>query len=224
MKNNILLIAAVTIISLGIIIAAIVLSSGGSDKPESSTPASSAGTSSSASSTYKDFDEPSPRETAESEPPAESTSGTTSQSTTEQTSPPEQPASSEPEVFTPEAEAIISTARSLIGVEFADDGDTPAGFDNSGFIYYVLRENGYITCPRGVAAQAEIGTALGYNELKAGDLVYFANESGTGAGFGGIYIGGGKMIACLMPGTNVREIDITSDYYKENFYRGVSLS
>lgn len=119
---------------------------------------------------------------------------------------------------------VISMARSLIGTDFADGGETPAsGFDNSGFIYYVLRENGYITCPRGVSRQSEMGTAVGFGELRTGDLVFFS-ESGTVAEFGGIYIGGGKMIACLMPGTKVKEVDITTNYYQKNFFRGVAIS
>lgn len=122
------------------------------------------------------------------------------------------------------ANMVVTTAASLIGVDFADGGESPEqGFDNSGFIYYVLRENGYITCPRGVSKQAEMGTAISRDELSRGDLVFFS-ESGSIAEFGGIYVGDGKMIACLMPGTKVKEVDITTGYYTKNFYRGVAIS
>ena len=52
----------------------------------------------------------------------------------------------------------------------------------------------------------------------------FFSESGTVAEFGGIYAGDGKMIACLMPGTKVKEVDITTGYYTKNFFRGVAIS
>ena len=119
---------------------------------------------------------------------------------------------------------IAALASSLIGVPFAENGSTPSGFDNSGFIYYVLRENGYITCPRTTDAQSRMGARIERDSLKPGDLVFFGNDGSGEADFGGIYIGNGTMIACLMPGTSVKEIDITNDYYTENFYGGISLS
>ncbi len=133
--------------------------------------------------------------------------------------------SSEPERAENESAGdVILLARSLIGTDFADGGESPqTGFDNSGFIYYVLRENGYITCPRGVSAQSEWGTEISYPELVPGDLVFFS-EGGSVAEFGGIYSGDGVMIACLMPGTQVKEVNITTDYYRGHFFRGVAIS
>lgn len=121
-------------------------------------------------------------------------------------------------------EQIAALASSLVGVPFAENGSSPSGFDNSGFIYYVLRENGYITCPRTTEAQSRMGVLTDRGSLDPGDLVFFSNEGSDEADFGGIYIGGGKMIACLMPGTNVREVDITTDYYVSNFFAGISLA
>ena len=165
---------------------------------------------------------------------SEMTSGTTSSVTepviTEpepiQTLPAESEDTSEPETRPddPTADMVVTSAASLIGTDFVDGGETPEqGFDNSGFIYYVLRENGYITCPRGVSKQSEMGQEISYEELRRGDLVFFS-ESGTVAEFGGIYAGDGKMIACLMPGTKVKEVDITTGYYTKNFFRGVAIS
>ena len=172
--------------------------------------------------------------TGEASQTSEMTSGTTSSVTepviTEpepiQTLPAESEDTSEPETRPddPTADMVVTSAASLIGTDFVDGGETPEqGFDNSGFIYYVLRENGYITCPRGVSKQSEMGQEISYEELRRGDLVFFS-ESGTVAEFGGIYAGDGKMIACLMPGTKVKEVDITTGYYTKNFFRGVAIS
>ena len=117
---------------------------------------------------------------------------------------------------------ISTSASALIGVPFAENGDSPGGFDNSGFIYYVLRENGYITCPRTTLGQSQMGAHIEFNELKAGDLVFFGSNGE--AEFGGIYIGNGQMIACLSAGLSVRQVDITSGYYKDNFAFGIGLS
>ena len=156
--------------------------------------------------------------TGEASQTSEMTSGTTSSVT--------EPVITEPETRPddPTADMVVTSAASLIGTDFVDGGETPEqGFDNSGFIYYVLRENGYITCPRGVSKQSEMGQEISYEELRRGDLVFFS-ESGTVAEFGGIYAGDGKMIACLMPGTKVKEVDITTGYYTKNFFRGVAIS
>lgn len=124
---------------------------------------------------------------------------------------------------------IVNTAKSILEHEpkipFVENGASLEGFDNSGFIYYVLRKNGFVTCPRGLKEQTKMAARLGFDELKRGDLVFFCNEgSKDEAGFGGIYIGDDKMIACLMPGTYVQEVDISGTFYAENFYCGVSLS
>ena len=120
---------------------------------------------------------------------------------------------------------IVQTAEALIGIPFAENGITPAdGFDNSGFIYYVLRENGFINCPRLTADQAAMGTHISYNELKSGDLAFFSASDSSSPDFGGIYIGGGQMIYSPMPGQTVKVTDITSDYWKNSFVLGVNLS
>lgn len=205
MKNNIILILIVTVISLAVIIISVTVSLGGHSDEETS------GDESSTTSMT----------TSRTEPDIEPVVITTEPQPPQSESPVEKEDSSE--TVAPEAEDIIALAQSLIGTEFADGGDTPAsGFDNSGFIYYVLRENGYITCPRGVAAQSRMGAVKKYDELVPGDLVFFS-ESGTSAEFGGIYAGEGVMIACLMPGTQVRKVDITTSYYTGNFYCGVGI-
>ncbi|MDE6726675.1 MAG: C40 family peptidase [Oscillospiraceae bacterium] len=119
---------------------------------------------------------------------------------------------------------VVVSANALIGVPFAENGSSPSGFDNSGFVYYVLRENGYITCPRTTEAQSRMGARTDFSGLKPGDPVFFGNDGSGEADFGGIFIGNGKMIACLSPGTSVREVDITTDYYTVNFFGGISLT
>lgn len=196
-NNNILIIIAVTIVAVGVIIAVIIAS------------VSNSGDSESSNNSEKPFvSSDLPYDSSVVTPP--DNSGTPSTSVSDSTS------------NTPSdvAEGIVATANSLIGVPFVENGADTNGFDNSGFIYYVLRENGYITCPRTTREQTEMGAKLEYSKLKIGDLAFFSD----GGIFGGIYIGNGKMIGCLMPGQSVKVIDITTEYYKSNFYCGISLS
>lgn len=120
---------------------------------------------------------------------------------------------------------IVQTAKSLIGIEFTENGASPeTGFDNSGFIYYVLRENGFINCPRLIGEQSVMGANISYDDLKSGDLAFFSADGSEKADFGGIYIGDGQMIYCPMPGQTVKITDISTDYWRNAFYIGVSLS
>ncbi|MCM1335885.1 MAG: NlpC/P60 family protein [Bacteroides sp.] len=120
--------------------------------------------------------------------------------------------------------AIVKTAEGLIGIAFADGGTTPAdGFDNSGFIYYVLRTAGYVGCPRQIGAQIEWGETADYAELKPGDVAYFSSEAGGAAEFGGIYAGGGIMIYSPYPGETVKKTDITTNYWSARFVTALSL-
>lgn len=122
-------------------------------------------------------------------------------------------------------EQIVQTAKTLIGIPFAVNGSSiEAGFDNSGFIYYVLRENGFINCPRLVIEQARMGTQIGYESLKKGDLAFFSTDNSGKADFGGIYIGGGEMIYCPMPGKTVCITEIRTEFWRNSFFNGVSLS
>lgn len=120
---------------------------------------------------------------------------------------------------------IVQTAEMLLGIPFAENGVSPStGFDNSGFIYYVLRENGFINCPRLTGEQAAMGTVIGYDELRSGDLAFFCTADSGNPDFGGIYIGNGQMIYCPMPGRTVETADVSIDYWKRTFVSGVRLS
>ncbi|MDE7362312.1 MAG: C40 family peptidase [Oscillospiraceae bacterium] len=211
MKNNILIIAGVTVVAIGVIVAVILASvlNSGENLPDSSDDPGSVVVS----------------DTSEtSEPPVDSADSSDSVYVPPSDNSDISDPSDSSESYPNEALGIVATANSLIGVPFLENGSDPDGFDNSGFIYYVLRENGYITCPRGTEAQSVMGTRLDYDSIKEGDLVFFTDEGGEEVSFGGIYAGDGKMIACLMPGTLVKEVDITTEYYRTNFYGGVSLT
>ncbi|MBO5376855.1 MAG: C40 family peptidase [Ruminiclostridium sp.] len=136
------------------------------------------------------------------------------------------PATAPPVIITDSTQTngIVATAEALMGIEFAEGGDEPSeGFDNSGFIYYVLRENGYIACPRQISGQLEWGSTVGIEEIKAGDVLYFSDEPGGRASFGGIYTGSGTMIYSPYPGEKVKSADITAPYWQSRFVTALSL-
>lgn len=91
------------------------------------------------------------------------------------------------------ASAVISTAKQYIGVRYSWGGTTPSGFDCSGFTSYVFAKNG-ITLPRISRDQYNVGTAVAFSNLKAGDLVFFSMDGDKVIDHVGIFMGGGQFI------------------------------
>lgn len=123
---------------------------------------------------------------------------------------------------------IVSTAEALVGVHYVSGMATPEqGFDNSGLIYYVLRENGFINCPRGTAAQKEMGTTVALSEIEPGDILFFTDkdsETGEMIDFAGIYTGNGQLIYSPYPGEKVKFADLNSSYWQNCFSRAVRVA
>lgn len=118
---------------------------------------------------------------------------------------------------------VVQLAAAQEGKPFYFGGSDPeTGFDNSGLIYYVLNQNG-ITCPRLTFEIAEMGTKIGYDELQAGDIVFFEYEGSGKADFGGIYIGDGMMIVSTDEDRPVSKVDITTNYYQRTFQYGIKI-
>lgn len=116
---------------------------------------------------------------------------------------------------------IVSTAEALVGVDYVSGMATPEqGFDNSGLIYYVLRENGFINCPRGTAAQKEMGTEIALEKLEKGDIVFIKDGDSF---FGGIYTGDDTIVFSPYPGQKVRTASMKSVYYTDNFLKAVRV-
>lgn len=83
--------------------------------------------------------------------------------------------------------ALIDTALSLQGTPYWYGGTTPEGFDCSGFTQYVFAQTGAYELPRTAAEQSYCGTPVSFDELSAGDLVFW--DSGYGVYHTGIYLG-----------------------------------
>ena len=123
---------------------------------------------------------------------------------------------------------IVSTAEALVGVDYVSGMATPEqGFDNSGLIYYVLRENSFINCPRGTAAQKEMGTTVPLSEIEPGDILFFTDkdsETGEMIDFAGIYTSNGQLIYSPYPGEKVKFADLNSSYWQNCFSRAVRVA
>ena len=123
------------------------------------------------------------------------------------------------EVITDTAQLIVATAKDLIGTTYVNGGNGPDQFDNSGLVYYCCRKYG-INVPRRASQIAEYGEELTRDELAPGDIVVFSNEIDGPAAFVGIYVGGGKFIACNSTDHPTSEQDMGLNYWKTRFICG----
>lgn len=113
--------------------------------------------------------------------------------------------------------AVVDSARKYLGTPYVWGGTSPSGFDCSGFVQYVLAENGK-SVPRTSQEQFAGGQAVDKSNLQAGDLVFYNWQGGADATHVGIYEGNGKMIHAPHPGDVVKEVDFNS--YGQNAYLG----
>lgn len=112
--------------------------------------------------------------------------------------------------------AIVATAQKYLGVPYVWGGTSPRGFDCSGLVQYVCKQNG-ISLPRTAASQRGAGKYVSRADLQPGDLVFFS--SGGRVNHVGIYIGGGNMIHAPQTGDVVKVSSINSTY-RVNRYAG----
>lgn len=114
------------------------------------------------------------------------------------------------------ADRIIATAKKYIGVPYLWGGESPSGFDCSGFVQYVFKAHG-ISLNRTCETQYKHGKYVSKSNLKPGDLVFFQNTYKAGISHVGIYIGDGKFIhASSSKGVTIS--NLSSSYYTSHYY------
>jgi cell wall-associated NlpC family hydrolase len=111
--------------------------------------------------------------------------------------------------------AIAGTALSLRGRPYRDGGADPAGFDCSGFVYYVFSQHG-VPVPRTVGEQFRAGRTVDPGTLEPGDLVFFTTTA-PGASHVGMSIGGDEFVHAPSHAGNVRVERLSGPYWAPRF-------
>lgn len=112
---------------------------------------------------------------------------------------------------------ILAEAQKYLGTPYVSGGASPSGFDCSGFVYYVLKQLGFSPY-RTPADQYKQGTAVSKENLKIGDIVFFANTYTSGISHVGIYAGNGQFIHSPNSRSTVSYSDLTSGYWAQHYY------
>jgi len=111
---------------------------------------------------------------------------------------------------------IVDLALKQQGAPYLWAGSTPDGFDCSGFLYYVFKNNGYNVGRTSVAAYRAQAKSVAANSLRAGDLVFFQNTYKQGLSHAGIYLGNGQFIHAGSSGIQISNVQ--DSYWSKHFH------
>ncbi|MCU7667644.1 C40 family peptidase [Bacillus thuringiensis] len=89
---------------------------------------------------------------------------------------------------------MVAHALNDIGIPYVWGGNTHSGFDCSGFVLHLLKEQGITGLPRNSADIYNHGTYVDRGNLQAGDVVFFKNTYRPGISHLGIYIGNNEFV------------------------------
>jgi cell wall-associated NlpC family hydrolase len=113
------------------------------------------------------------------------------------------------------AAGIVSTALALRGVPYRNGGSDRAGFDCSGFVWYVFAQHG-VTVPRTVGGQYRAGRPVRSQDLRPGDLVFF-ETGGAPASHVGLLVGGDEFVHAPSSRGEVRVEHLNAPYWAQRF-------
>lgn len=98
---------------------------------------------------------------------------------------------------------LVEYAKQFLGNPYVWGGTSlTKGADCSGFVLSVYKKFG-VSLPHHSGSQAQQGTKIKAADLQPGDLVFYANSSGT-INHVAIYIGGGQVIHASSPKTGIK--------------------
>ena len=96
---------------------------------------------------------------------------------------------------------IVGTAYSLIGSPYMGGGNSPSGFDCSGFVQYVYAQNG-LSISRSATTQIYDGVGVNYSDAAPGDILVWGYSNGV-VTHSALYVGNDQMIHAANYSTGV---------------------
>jgi cell wall-associated NlpC family hydrolase len=114
------------------------------------------------------------------------------------------------------AKGITATAMKYLGCPYRFGGSSSAGFDCSGFVYYIMAQLGK-RLPRRGRDMMSVGSPVARENLRSGDVIFFENTYRRGISHVGIYIGGDKFIHASSAGGSVIITPLSKSYYSNRF-------
>jgi peptidoglycan endopeptidase LytF/peptidoglycan endopeptidase LytE len=118
--------------------------------------------------------------------------------------------------------SVVANAMKFVGSRYVFGGTSPAGFDCSGFVYYILNRSG-APIGRGMWQQYNGGAHVPMSALQPGDTVFFANTYEPGLSHDGIYIGGGQFVHAADERSGVTVSSLYTSYWQSHYVGATRL-
>lgn len=112
---------------------------------------------------------------------------------------------------------VANIAKQHIGIRYRSGGASPkAGFDCSGFVYWVFSQYG-ITLPRDSVRQSRAGHEVARADILPGDIIIFRIANTPNGRHSAIYIGDGSFIHSPSNGSSVRIEKLSAAYWNSHY-------
>ncbi len=112
---------------------------------------------------------------------------------------------------------LLDSALDLVGIRYRRGGNSlESGFDCSGFVGLVFRENLGLALPRTSWQISRTGAPVSSADLRPGDLVFF-NTLRHAFSHVGIYLGDNRFVHSPRPGRAVRVEDMRDGYWARRY-------
>jgi cell wall-associated NlpC family hydrolase len=121
-------------------------------------------------------------------------------------------------------ESIVAFALQYVGYPYVWAGNTPAGFDCSGFTQFVILNTLGVDIGHAIEGQPGAGAWVDYGAWQPGDLVFFQSTYQPGLSHVGIYIGDGLFVHAENESAGVVVTSIDEDYYASRYWGAVRVA
>jgi cell wall-associated NlpC family hydrolase len=121
-------------------------------------------------------------------------------------------------------EAIVANALTYVGYPYVAGGNSPAGFDCSGFTQFIVLITLGVDIGHGLPSQTAVGPWVEWGTWQPGDLVFFANTYKAGLSHVGIYVGDGLFVHAGDQATGVLVSSMYEEYYASRYYGAVRVA
>ncbi|MCC6791416.1 MAG: C40 family peptidase [Thermomicrobiales bacterium] len=129
----------------------------------------------------------------------------------------------EPEAAPAAGELITTFALAYVGYPYVAGGNSPYGFDCSGFTQFVVLNVLGVDIGHGIDGQPSMGWWVDYGAWAPGDIVFFQNTYRAGLSHAGIYIGDGLFVHAENEGTGVTISSMYSSYYGPRYWGAIRV-
>lgn len=118
-----------------------------------------------------------------------------------------------------QANNVLFRALGLVGTPYRYGGNTPeSGFDCSGLIVFVYSDSTGIRLPRTTAGMSRTTAPIvSRQQLRSGDVVFFATSGSRQVSHAGIYVGDGRFVHAPSTGGTVRLDSLESPYWRKAY-------